>query len=81
MTKGITIIFCVFTSTNSCGLIMYTNNQTISLKSKYLKYHSLKVLDAIYEHCKQNHTNNETQFGEHYKPIKNTFDHQRPSNQ
>jgi hypothetical protein len=55
--------------------------QTIFLKSEYLKYHSLKASDAIYEHCKHKHTNNETQFGEHYKPSKNIFDRQRPSNQ
>jgi hypothetical protein len=55
---------------------VYTNNLF-----EYIKYHSLEALDAIYEHCKQNHTNNETQFGEHYKPSKNIFDHQRPSNQ
>ncbi len=54
--------------------------QTIFLKSAYLKYHSSKASNTIYEHCKQKHTNNETQFGKHSRSSKSTLDHQRPSN-
>ncbi len=36
---------------------------------------SLNISNAIYEHCKQKHTNNETQFRKQCRPSKNTTKH------